>query len=319
MPVRLNETLPPRERAKLRFGVDLGGSKIEIAALEGDAERLRRRVSAPRDDYDATVEAVAGLVAAAEAELGRTGTVGIGIPGSLSPATGLVRNANSTWLNGKPLARDLGARLGRDVRLANDANCLALSEAWDGAGAGASVVFAAILGTGVGGGLVVDGRLVEGANRIAGEWGHTVLPGHGGEAPAPSRCWCGREGCVETYLSGPALARDHRARGGAADLDAAGVVAAAAGGKAAAAAALEAWFARLARALAGIVNVLDPDLIVVGGGLSRIAALYDEIPRRWGRHIFSDAVATRIVPARHGDSSGVRGAARLWPLEPDRA
>jgi fructokinase len=312
MPVRLNEILPAGDPDRPRLGVDLGGTKVEIAALDGDREVLRRRMPTPRGDYGATVEAVAGLVEAAEATLGRPGTVGVGIPGSLSPATGLVRNANSTWLNGRPLARDLARRLGREVRLANDANCLALSEAADGAGAGAAVVFAAILGTGVGGGLVVAGRLVEGANRIAGEWGHTTLPGDAGESPPPPPCWCGRRGCIETYLSGPALARDYRARGGA-ELDAAGIEAAAGRGDAAAAAALDAWLARLARALAGIVNVVDPDMIVLGGGLSRIAPLYAEVPRRWAAHILSDAVATRIVPARHGDSSGVRGAARLWP------
>jgi fructokinase len=249
-----------------------------------------------------------GLVAWIEAETGQRGTVGIGIPGTVSPATGLVKNANSTCLIGHPLDRDLARLLGRPVRLENDANCFALSEATDGAGSGADVVFGVILGTGVGGGLVVHGRPLRGATAIAGEWGHNPLPWPAdGERPGPA-CYCGKYGCIETFLSGPGLARDH---GGTAEADA--IAASARAGDAAARATLDRWFDRLARSLATVINVVDPDIVVLGGGLSNLAGTYEELPARLPRYVFSDAVATRIARARHGDSSGVRGAAWLWP------
>jgi fructokinase len=278
----------------MRIGVDLGGTKIEVAALD-------------EGDYGGVLAAIAGLVGDAEAATGRRGTVGVGIPGSLSPATGLVRGANTTWLNGGRLDRDLAAALGREVRLSNDANCLALSEAADGAGDGAASVFAVILGTGVGAGVVIDGRLLEGANRVAGEWGHNPLPWMtAAEHPGP-RCWCGQRGCIETFLCGPALAADADGPG------ARDATALPARTDPAAGAALRRHAERLARALAHVVNLLDPEVIVLGGGLSNMAHLYDAVPRLLPRHVFSDVVRTRIVPARHGDSSGVLGAARLWP------
>ena len=296
----------------MRIGVDLGGTKIEIAALdECGAIRLRKRVATPVGDYPATVEAVARLVEAAEAELGGSPTVGVAMPGAFSLASGRVKNANSTCLNGQPLREDLQRRLGREVRLANDANCFALSEAVDGAARGARVVFGVILGTGVGGGIVVDRAVVTGANAIAGEWGHNPLPLPGNDdLPLPA-CYCGRSGCIETYLSGPGMAADH-AKATGERLDASEVVARAAGGEAACASTLQRYEARLARSLAGVINVLDPDAIVLGGGLSNIPRLYDEVPRLWGAHVFSDEVRTRLVPPLHGDSSGVRGAAWLW-------
>ena len=297
----------------MRIGIDLGGTKIEIIALGDGGEVLaRRRVATPQGDYPATLAAVAGLVAAVEVELGQRGSVGVGMPGALSRRTGLVKNANSTCLIGKPLLGDLENLLGRPVRLANDANCFALSEAADGAAAGADVVFGVIIGTGVGGGIVVGGRVLEGPNAIAGEWGHNPLPlPAGADLPLPA-CYCGRAGCVETYLSGPGLAADHLRMAGAA-LSPAEIVAAAAAGEADCAATLARYADRLARALAGVINLLDPDVIVLGGGLSNIDALYDEVPSRWLPHVFSDAVSTRLVRAAHGDSSGVRGAAWLWP------
>jgi fructokinase len=291
----------------MRIGVDVGGTKIEVAALDRDGRVvLRRRVATP-PDYAGVIGAVAALVEGAERELRVRGTVGVGIPGSLSPATGRVRGANSTWLNGGRLDEDLAAALGREVRLSNDANCLALSEAADGAGAGAGSVFAVILGTGVGAGIVIEGRLLEGRNRIAGEWGHNPLPWMTeDEFPGP-RCWCGQRGCIETFLSGPALAADADGPGAR---DASGLPART---DAAARAALARHADRLARALAHVVNLLDPEAIVLGGGLSNMAHLYDAVPRLLPRHVFSDTVRTRIVPAAHGDSSGVLGAARLWP------
>ena len=292
----------------LRIGIDLGGTKIEIVALADDgAELLRRRIAAPQGDYRATLAALAGLVDAAERELGRRGSVGVGIPGAESQFTGLVKNANSTWLIGRPLRRDLETALAREVRLANDANCFALSEAADGAGAGAAVVFGVILGTGVGGGIVVHGRVLAGANGIAGEWGHNRLPGD--EAVWPP-CYCGRAGCVETFLSGPGLQRDHAAATGT--VRTAVDIAAAAAADAACAATLARYEARLARALATVINLLDPDVIVLGGGLSNMGCLYDNVPKLWGEFVFSDHVATRLLQNRHGDSSGVRGAAWLW-------
>ncbi len=299
-----------------RLGVDLGGTKIEIAALDRDGTiRLRRRTPTPRDDYPSTVAAIAALVGAAEHELGGRGTVGVGIPGTLSALTGRVKNANSTWLNHRPLREDLQAALGREVRIQNDANCLAVSEAADGAGAGADVVFAAILGTGVGAGIAVHGRPLSGANGIAGEWGHVPLPApRDDERPGP-RCWCGRTGCIETWLSGPALATDHLRASGE-PLDAAALAARAAAGEPAALASLERWLGRLARGLAMVIDVLDPDVVVLGGGLSNIETVYASLPARLRPLVFSDDLRTRLVRSAHGDSSGVRGAAWLWGEAP---
>jgi predicted NBD/HSP70 family sugar kinase len=284
----------------MRIGVDLGGTKIEALALD-DAGRevFRKRVLTPRGDYAATLDAVVALVK----EIG-PGTVGVGIPGALSRVTGLVKNANSTWLIGRPLKQDLERALGREVRLDNDANCFALSEAIDGAGQGARVVFGVILGTGVGAGIVVDRQVLVGRNAIAGEWGHNPLPlPTAADLPLPA-CYCGRSGCVETYLSGPGLERDHEAltqeKLGAREIVARDSEA------------LDRYIQRLARALAGVINLLDPDVIVLGGGISNVERLYTEVPRRWARHVFSDQVATRLVRNAHGDSSGVRGAAWLW-------
>ncbi len=303
----------------LRLGIDLGGTKIEIVAMGGEGggrELLRRRVATPREDYDGTIEAIGGLVDAAEHELGAIGTVGIGIPGSISPLSGLIRNGNSTWLNDEPLKQDLEARLGRKVRIANDANCFALSEAVDGAAAGADPVFGVILGTGVGGGVVVGGHVVNGVNAVAGEWGHVPLPGRSAADGPPRYCWCGRADCIETFLSGPAFERDYAAIAGAAAggaaLSGGEIARRAAEGEATARDVLARYEERLARALGMIVNILDPEVIVLGGGLSNVAALYADVPRLWGPPIFSDRIATRLVPAKHGDSSGVRGAARLW-------
>jgi fructokinase len=293
----------------LRLGIDLGGTRIEIVALADDsAELLRRRVPAPREDYRATLLAVAGLVNEAENQLGQTGSVGIGIPGAESRVTGLIKNANSTWLIGQPLRRDLQTLLQREVRLANDANCFALSEATDGAAAGAAVVFGVILGTGVGGGIVAHGRVLSGANGIAGEWGHNRLPGDEPDWPA---CYCGRTGCVETFLSGPGMKRDH-AKANGEHLDPQEIAARAAAGDAICEATLRRYEQRLARALAEVVNILDPDAIVLGGGLSNVERLYRNVPKLWGAQVFSDEVATRFLKNRHGDASGVRGAAWLW-------
>jgi fructokinase len=292
-----------------RIGVDLGGTKIEVAALDDSgAVRLRRRMPTP-GGYDATLAAIVALVKAAEAELGGRASLGIGIPGSENPETRLIRGANSTFLNGRPLAADLEARFGRPVRLSNDANCLATSEAADGAGQGFGSVFAVILGTGVGGGLVIGGRPVEGRNRVAGEWGHNPLPWMTpDEHPGPA-CWCGQRGCIETFLCGPALAADADGPGAR---DASALPARAEAGDARARAALERHADRLARALASVVNLADPDAVVLGGGLSNMAHLYDALPRLIPRHVFSDAFSTPVLRARHGDSSGVLGAARLW-------
>lgn len=295
------------------IGVDLGGTKIEVAALARDDGRvlLRERVATPAGDYEGTLAAIAGLTRRAEAALGSGALpVGVGIPGCLSPATGLVKGANSTVLIGKPLQRDLERALDRQVRLENDANCLAVSEAVDGAGAGGRVVFAAILGTGVGAGIAIDGRAWPGANGVAGEWGHNPAPLLDGET-ASLHCWCGRGTCVETLLSGPGFAADHVRRGGAA-LTAPQIVQAALAGDASCRTSLDRYQERLARALARVINLLDPDAIVLGGGMSNVDALYDELPRRWAPHVFSDVVGTPLRRAQHGDSSGVRGAAWLW-------
>jgi fructokinase len=296
----------------MRIGIDLGGTKIAAIAMDDDARTTwESRIVTPRDDYAATIEAIAGLVDAAEHATGTTGTVGVAIPGAVSPATGLIKNANSTWLNGRRLSEDLAARLQRPVRLANDANCLGVSEAADGAAADARVVFAVIFGTGTGGAIVVDQQPITGANAIAGEWGHNPLPwALPDEQPGPL-CYCGQRGCLETFLSGPGITRDYVARGGR-PLTAERIAAAARAGDAIAQAALEAWTHRAARALASVINILDPDVIVVGGGLSQVATLYDRVPALWSGWVFSDRVATPLVPARHGDASGVRGAAWLW-------
>ena len=300
----------------VRVGLDLGGTKIEGIALDPHGAVLaRRRVPTPRGDYGATVETLASLAEWLEREAGATATVGVGMPGVVSPATSLVKNANSTWLNGRPLATDLSRRVGREVRLANDANCFALSEAVDGAAAGARGVFGVIVGTGTGGGVVLDRRVVIGANAVAGEWGHNPLPwprsgDADGEWPGPP-CYCGRTGCIETFLSGPGLARDYERESGSC-AEPPGIVARAAAGEAAAERCLQRYEDRMARGLASIINVIDPDVIVLGGGLSNVDRLYANVPRLWTSYVFSDVVATRLVKAAHGDSSGVRGAAWLW-------
>ena len=294
----------------MRIGVDFGGTKIEAIAIDAaGVERCRRRVDTPRQDYEGSVRAVVSIVDAIEREIGARGTVGVGIPGVESPATGLIKNANSTWLIGHRLRPDLERALGRAVRLANDANCFALSEAADGAAAGARVVFGVILGTGVGGGIVVDRQVIVGANAIAGEWGHNALPWPDAtEWPGPP-CYCGRRGCIEVFLCGSGLQRAY----GGSDLPTARAIADAAPAHEAAAAALSTYVRRLAKSLATVINLLDPDVIVLGGGLSNIDALYSRVPEEWTNWVFSDAVTTRLVRARHGDSSGVRGAAWLWP------
>lgn len=302
----------------VRIGIDLGGTKIEGVALGSDgAERARRRVPTPRGDYDGTLRAIAELVASLELSVGGTASVGVAMPGAISPRTGLVKNANSTWLNGRPFDHDLAARLGRPVRVANDANCLAVSEAADGAAAGLALVFGVILGTGCGGGVAIERRPIAGLNAIAGEWGHNPLPWpRADELPGPA-CYCGKRGCIETWLSGPGLSADHLNMTGLAR-DPATIASAAAEGDPAAAATLERHHHRLARALATIVNVLDPDAIVVGGGLSKLGTIYATVPALLGEWCFSDGVSTPVVPALHGDASGVRGAAWLWPAG-DRA
>jgi fructokinase len=299
----------------MRIGIDLGGTKIEGIAIDDlGVERQRFRIATPRGDYAAIVKAVVSVVGGIEAMQGQKATVGIGIPGAVSPATGLVKNANSVELIGHALDKDLGLALGREVRVANDANCLALSEATDGAGSGGSVVFAVILGTGVGGGIVVDGRILVGQHAIAGEWGHNPLPcPHDDERPGPP-CYCGRAGCNETFLAGPSLSRDHLQHTGQ-DLRPADIVARAETGDAQALATMVRYEDRLARALAVVINILDPDVIVLGGGVSNIERLYREVPRLLPKYVFSDKMATPIVKAKHGDSSGVRGAAWLWPIE----
>lgn len=299
----------------MRIGIDLGGTKIEGIALGPDGtERARKRVPSPRNDYAATITAIRDLVASLEAEAGTQGSVGIGMPGAISPATGLVKNANSTWLNGQPFHADIEAALARPVRLANDADCFALSEATDGAGAGAPSVFGVILGTGVGGGIVVNGRLLSGPNAIAGEWGHNSLPFVlPDEMPGPD-CYCGKKGCIESWLSGPGFAADYMLDTREA-LSPEGIVAAAQAGNRPARFALRRYADRLARALAHIINILDPHVIVLGGGMSNIDALYDEVPARWGAYIFSDTVARRLARHQHGDASGVRGAAWLWSAD----
>lgn len=300
----------------VRIGVDLGGTKIECVALTIDGDvAARRRCETPKT-YARTIAAIAEIVAEVEAAVGAGRLrVGLGTPGSISHSTGLLRNSNSTHLNGMPFANDLEAALeGRALRIENDANCFAMSEAADGAAAGARVVFGVIIGTGVGGGIVVDGAVLSGANGVAGEWGHNKLPGPSAELAAAPPCWCGRQGCLETWLSGGALAEDHRCHTGAI-LPTVDIAARAAGGDKAAAATLSRYADRLGRACASVVNLLDPDVIVLGGGVSNIAALPDLAMSAMREHVFSDDIVTRIVANQHGDSSGVRGAAWLWPVE----
>ena len=295
----------------MRLGIDLGGTKIEIVALAPDgAELLRRRVATPQGDYYGTLQAVAQLVRDAEAELGRQGTLGIGTPGTLSRASGRLKNSNSVALNGQPILQDLEALLQRKVAISNDANCFALSEAVDGAAAGATAVFGVILGTGVGAGIVVEGRLLAGPNGIAGEWGHNPLPWpQPHELPGPA-CYCGKHGCIETFLSGPGMMKLDRRETGEA-LDSREIVRRAAQGDAVCERTLQAYENRLARGLAHVINILDPDVIVLGGGMSNIGRLYVNVPQLWGQWVFSDRVDTRLVQNQFGDSSGVRGAAWL--------
>ena len=295
----------------MRLGIDLGGTKIEIVALdEGGKELLRRRVPTPQGDYYETLQVIAQLVRDAEAELGQHGSLGIGTPGALSRATGRLKNSNSVTLNGQPILQDLEALLQRKVKIANDANCFALSEATDGAAAGAEVVFGVILGTGVGAGIVVNGHVLTGPNGIAGEWGHNPLPWpQPHELPGPA-CYCGKQGCIETFLSGPGMAKLHELETGVSS-SAEEIVKRAELGDAACERSLQAYEHRLARSLAHVVNILDPDIIVLGGGMSNIERLYTNVPALWGQWVFSDRVDTMLVQHRYGDSSGVRGAAWL--------
>ena len=295
----------------IRIGIDLGGSKTEVAAFDATgAELLRRRAPTPSGDYAATLTLIATLIHNAERTLNTRGSIGIGTPGALSPSTGLMRNSNSTCLNQQPLKVDLQRMLGREVRLANDANCFALSEAMDGAAAGAASVFGVIIGTGVGGGIVIHGKLIDGPNAITGEWGHNPLPWPQDDERPGAACYCGKPGCIETFLSGPGLARDYAQHAGT-TLDAVDI-AARSSQDTHAAQALARYEDRLARALASVINMLDPEVIVLGGGLSNIEQLYKNIPALWGKWVFSDTVRTRLVRHQHGDSSGVRGAAWLW-------
>lgn len=296
----------------MRVGMDLGGTKVEAVALSDDGEELLRfRRPTPVGDYDATVNLIVEMVADLEAARGRAASIGVGTPGTIDPVSGLMKNSNSTALNGRPLDKDLAAALSREIAMANDADCFTVSEAHDGGAAGAGIVFGVILGTGVGGGIVVDGRLVKGPNRISGEWGHNPLPWMtADEAPGPD-CYCGRQGCIETHLSGPAIAADHARRGGA-TLSAVEIAAAATAGVGDALVTMDLFHDRLARALSSVINIVDPDVIVLGGGVSNIESIYRTIPEMWNRYVFGGTVLTRLVRAVHGDSSGVFGAARLW-------
>ena len=298
----------------MRVGIDLGGTKIEgIVVNEEGVELVRRRIDTPRDDYDATVMAVCGLVEEIERKFDTLAKVGVGIPGTISRATGFIKNANSVWLNGQPLQEDLSRRLNRSVRLSNDADCFTISEAIDGAARGARSVFGVILGTGVGGGFCWDGQLLSGPNAIVGEWGHNPLPwAADDERPGPD-CYCGRKGCIETFLSGPGLQRDFFLSTGR-DCDPVEIDRLARQGDQIAEEALNRYEHRLARGLAHVVNIIDPEVIVLGGGLSNFEQLYEIVPNLWSQWVFSDRVDTKLVKAKHGDSSGVRGAAWLWPL-----
>jgi fructokinase len=300
---------------KVRIGVDLGGTKIEFVALDVDGTELHRhRIPTPRFDYDGTLRAVVDGVESIEEELSRVASVGVGLPGIISTLTHTVKNANSTWLIGKPFDRDLAALLHREIRCANDANCLAVSEATDGAGAGKRVVFAVILGTGCGGGIAVDGRVHNGHNGVAGEWGHTTMPWmRSDEYPGPE-CYCGRRGCIETFISGTGMEADYERATGT-KLKGEEIFARSEAGEQAALASLARYEDRLTRSLAQLVNILDPDIIVLGGGVSQVPRLYRNVPHRLKEYVFGNEADTPIVVARHGDSSGVRGAAWLWPLE----
>ncbi len=301
--------------SSLRIGIDLGGTKIEAAAVAADGQVVSRIRRPNPGEYRALLDTVAELVEAVESETGhRFAHVGVGVPGSISPVSGVMRNANSVWLNGLPLHHDLEARLGRPVRVANDANCMALSEAMDGAGAGEGVVFAIILGTGCGGGLVVDGRLIEGRNGVAGEWGHTPLPWPRGDEIPGTACWCGHANCLETYLSGSGLERDYREASGR-RLKGDEIIRLAREGEPQATAALERHLDRLGRALANVVNLVDPDVFVIAGGLSNVPEIIEGAPEAMRAYVFSDTLTTPVRRALHGDSSGVRGAAWLWPVE----
>jgi fructokinase len=298
---------------QMRIGIDLGGTKIEALAIDNQGVELARyRIDTPRDDYDATIKAMAGLVHRLEEKAGGIGTVGAGIPGSISRITGLVKNSNSTWLNGRPLDRDLSTMLGREVRIANDANCLAVSEATDGAAAGRNVVFGVILGTGCGGGVAVGGRVHEGPNGVAGEWGHNPLPWPRPEEYPGPECYCGKRGCMEMWVSGTGIALDYRAVTGKM-LTTHEIVSQFEAGDREAVAAMERFEDRLARGLAQVINILDPDVIVVGGGVSKVQHIYQVLPRMLKAYVFGGEVSTPILPAKYGDSSGVRGAAWLWP------
>lgn len=300
----------------MRIGIDLGGTKIEGIVLDGSRELARVRVDTPRDDYAATLDAIVAIITNLRKTAGADATVGMGIPGTIA-TSGLVKNANSTWLIGRPLQHDLEARLGHRVRIANDANCFAMSEAADGAAAGADVVFGVIIGTGTGAGIIVRGQVLTGANGIAGEWGHNALPWpDDDERPGP-RCYCGKSGCIETVLSGPGMTADHERCAGRRELPR-DIVLAAGRGDVAATATIERYERRMARALASVINVLDPDVIVLGGGMSNIERLYDNVPRLWSPWVFAatgstSQIRTRLARATHGDASGVRGAAWLWP------
>lgn len=298
----------------MRIGVDLGGTKIEAIALDDDGrEHARARMATPPDDYPATIAAIATLVKNIEEQAGQTGTVGIGIPGAISPATGLIKNANNTSMTGHKFDRDISQALDREVRLANDADCFALSEATDGAGAGAKSIFGIILGTGVGGGIVVDGKLLAGPNAIAGEWGHNPLPWPTKDELPGRACYCGRNGCIETWVSGPGMRAHHTAATGQ-NLSAPDIYAAATKGDPLAEQTMTLYIDRLARALATVINLIDPEIIVFGGGLSNIDRLARDVPKVWTPYVFSDRVDTKLANNQHGDSSGVRGAAWLWPL-----
>lgn len=296
----------------IRAGIDMGGTKIELVALGAvGAELYRRRIETPQGDYIGILDAMVRLIADCESSLGMDVTIGVGTPGAISPASGLMKNSNTVCVNGQPFKRDLELRLGRSVRVANDANCFALSEAIDGAAPGADVVFGVIIGTGVGGGVVVHDRILSGPNAIAGEWGHNPLPWPRAEELPGPECYCGKSGCIETFLSGPGLAQDHFLNCEQA-LSGEEIVTRANKGDTQAQATLARYEDRLARALAHVINILDPNVIVLGGGLSNIKRLYENVPKLWGQYVFSDRVDTRLIAPKHGDSSGVRGAAWLW-------
>lgn len=296
----------------MRIGIDLGGTKIEGIALDEQGnELLRKRVDTPQHSYSGTVQAIIELIGYLETETGRQGTIGMGIPGAISPATGLVKNANSTWLIGKPLHKDLEQQLSRPIKIENDANCFVVSEATDGAAQGAEVVFGVIVGTGTGGGVYVRGRSVVGKNAIGGEWGHNPLPWPKKDEYPGRDCYCGKKGCIETWLSGPGFAHDHRMSTGQ-DLSSHEIVKLAEQGDNFAEASLERYEERMAKSLASVINILDPEIIVLGGGMSNIQRLYNNVPKLWTSYVFSDRVDTRLLPPKHGDSSGVRGAAWLW-------